>query len=123
MKSLADLDQLYLDPAVKSQVAALVRALLEETQQASAAEIARKDFKIEALTHELAYYKRIRFSTKSEALTTLQRDVFEETWNTDLSAIEAEIEGLTDPQPQRHCGQTQTPPCWPPAIAGPSATY
>ena len=65
-----------LDPAVKSQVAALVRALLEETQQASAAEIARKDFKIDALTHELAYYKRIRFSTKSEALTTLQRDVF-----------------------------------------------
>jgi transposase len=109
MKSLADLDQLNLDPAVKSQVAALVRALLEETQQASAAEIARKDFKIDALTHELAYYKRIRFSTKSEALTTLQRDVFEETWNTDLSAIEAEIEELSDPQPSATVAKPKRP--------------
>lgn len=109
MKSLADLDQLNLDPAVKSQVAALVRALLEETQQASAAEIARKDFKIEALTHELAYYKRIRFSTKSEALTALQRDVFEETWNTDLSAIEAEIEALSDPQPSATVAKPKRP--------------
>jgi transposase len=109
MKSLADLDQLNLDPAVKSQVAALVRALLEETQQASAAEIARKDFKIDALTHELAYYKRIRFNTKSEALTTLQRDVFEETWNTDLSAIEAEIEELSDPQPSTTVAKPKRP--------------
>jgi len=84
---------------MKRQVAALVSALIEGAKQASAAEIAHKDFKIEALTYELAYYKRIRFSTKSEALTALQRDVFEETWNTDLSAIEAEIEQLADKQP------------------------
>jgi hypothetical protein len=35
-----------------------------------------KDTKITSLTHELAYYKRIRYSTQSETLTALQRDVF-----------------------------------------------
>ncbi len=32
-------------------------------------------------------------------LSPLQRDVFEETWNTDVSAIEAEVEQLNDDQP------------------------
>jgi transposase len=36
---------------------------------------------------------------KSETLSPLQRDVFEETWNTDLSAIEAEVEHLQDNEP------------------------
>ena len=58
-----------------------------------------KTSKSAALTHELAYYKRIRFSAKSEALAPLQRDVLEETWNTDLSAIEAEVEQLQDTNP------------------------
>jgi transposase len=52
-----------------------------EQQARDAKLIQAKDVKIAALTHELAYYKRIRFSTKSEALAPLPRDVFEETWN------------------------------------------
>ena len=68
MKFLAELDQLNLDPAAK----------------------------IQALTHELAHIRRIRYGVKSESLAPLQRDVFEESWNTDLAAIEAEIEQLTD---------------------------
>ena len=39
------------------------------------------------------------FRQPSEALAPLQRDVFEETWNTDISAIEAEVEQLQDDRP------------------------
>jgi hypothetical protein len=58
------------------------------------AEIHTKELKISALTHEIAYYKRIRYSFKSEAFSAVQRDIFQESWNTDMSAIEAEIEQL-----------------------------
>jgi len=98
MNPLAELDQLNLEPAAKTQVAAMIQALVEQAAQ-DAQTIAKKDAKIAALTHELAYYKRIRFSHKSEALAPLQRDVFEETWNTDMSAIEAEVEQLQDNSP------------------------
>jgi hypothetical protein len=105
MKSLAELDHLDLDPTAKTQVAALLQSLLDQTArdaallQAKDALIKAKDFKIEALTHEVAYYRRLRFSVKSEALSPLQRDVFEESWNTDVSAIEAELEQLQDNEP------------------------
>lgn len=105
MNSLADLDHLDLDPAAKKQVAAVIQTLLDQAKQDAAllqskdAVIKAKDFKIEALTYEVAYYRRIRFSVKSEALGPLQRDVFEETWNIDLSAIEAEVEQLADTTP------------------------
>jgi transposase len=105
MNSLAKLDQLNLEPAAKTEVAALIQSLIGQAErdaktiQAKDAIINAKDVKIAALTHELAYYKRIRFSTKSEALAPLQRDVFEETWNTDMSAIEAEVEQLQDTNP------------------------
>jgi transposase len=98
MNPLAELDQLNLEPAAKTQVAALIRSLLEQSDR-DAKIIQTKDIKIAALTHELAYYKRMRFSSKSEALAPLQREVFEETWNTDISAIEAEVEQLRDDQP------------------------
>ncbi|MGZ4992384.1 MAG: IS66 family transposase zinc-finger binding domain-containing protein, partial [Methylobacter sp.] len=105
MNSFAQLDQLDLEPATKTEVAALIQSLIEQAErdakiiQAKDAVINAKDVKIAALTYELAYYKRLRFSTKSEALAPLQRDVFEETWNTDLSAIEAEVEQLQDTEP------------------------
>ncbi len=92
MDPLAELDQLNLEPTAKTEVAVLIQALLEQAER-DAKTIQAKDLKIAALTHARAgYYKRIRFSTKSEALAPLQRDVFEETWNTDISAIEAEAE-------------------------------
>lgn len=106
MNSLAELDYLNLGSAAKAQIAALVQSLLDQQehdanqlQQSKDAEIKAKDFKIEALTHELAYYKRIRFSRQNESLAPLQRDVFEETWKADLSAIEAEVEQLKDGPP------------------------
>jgi transposase len=98
MNPLAKLDQLNLEPSAKTEVAALIQALIEQAERDAKA-IQSKDVKIAALTHELAYYKRIRFSTKSEALAPLQRDVFEETWNTDISAIDAEVEQLQEASP------------------------
>jgi len=53
---------------------------------------AEKDFKITALTHELAYYRRIRFGKASEALVGEQRLLFEETIDMDLAAIEEELD-------------------------------
>ena len=79
MNPLAELDQLNLEPTAKTEVAALIQLLIEQAER-DAKIIQAKDVEIAALTHELAYYKRIRFSTKSEALAPLQRDVFEETW-------------------------------------------
>ena len=57
-----------LDPALLSQV----RALVEQQQ----AKLAEKDFKITALTHELAYYPRVRFVKASEAFVGEQRLLF-----------------------------------------------
>jgi transposase len=86
MDALAKIDQCNFEPAVKAQVTELLQALT--------AELAAKDTKIAALTHELAYYKRIRFGQKTEALAGLQRDLFREDVETDLAAIEAELESL-----------------------------
>ena len=96
-----------LDPAVLKSV----RALLEQVDR-SAQIIALKDgviktanLTIAALTLELAHHRRIRFANKSEAFSAEQRDLFEETWNTDLAAMEAEVEqqsaALAPNPPQR----------------------
>jgi transposase len=129
MNPLAKLDQLNLEPAAKTEVAVLIQALIEQAErdakaiQAKDTAIQAKDAKIDALTYELAYYKRIRFSAKSEALAPLQRDVFEETWNTDISAIDAEVEQLQDDspcetvaRPKRSCAGRQPLPAHLPRI-------
>jgi hypothetical protein len=55
-------------------VADLVQALLEKQNQATT-EIQSKDEKIQALTFELAYLRRIRYGVKSEAFSQLQWDL------------------------------------------------
>lgn len=104
MDALSELDRFNLDPAVRSQLSALMSSLVQQNSaqlaeknsllEQSAKIIAEKDTKIAALTHELAYYKRIRFGQKTEALTGLQRDLFREEVETDLAAIEAELESF-----------------------------
>jgi hypothetical protein len=95
MNPLAQLDQLNLDSAAKSQVVALFQGLLDQAAY-DAKTIQAKDLKIQALTHELAHIRRLRYGVKSEALSPIQRDVFEEDFNTDLAAIEAAIEQFQD---------------------------
>lgn len=73
------------------------------------------DMKIAALTLELAHHKRIRFANKSEAFSPEQRDLFQETWNVDLAAIEAEVNRVAQqsaPQankPRRPTGRQPLP--------------
>jgi transposase len=115
MNLLAWPDRLNLDPTAKTQVPAIVQTLLEQAKQDAAAlqakdaEIQFKGLKIQALTHELAHIRRIRYGVKGEALPPLQRDVFEETVNTDLAAIEAEIEQLTDARTGATAVKTKRP--------------
>ncbi len=80
-----------------------------------AAYIKAADTKIAALTLELAHHKRIRFANKSEAFSPEQRDLFQETWNVDLAAIEAEVNRVAEqitPQankPRRPTGRQPLP--------------
>jgi transposase len=98
MNVLAKLDQLNLHTATQAEMTAVIQSLIAQVQHDAKA-IQAKDIKIEALTHELAHIRRIRYGVKCETLSPVQRDVFEETWNTDLSAIEAEVEHLQDHEP------------------------
>ncbi|MBA2704756.1 MAG: IS66 family transposase [Blastocatellia bacterium] len=81
---LAKLEQSQQDALEVQQLSARV--------QRDAAYIKAADTKIAALTLELAHHRRLRFANKSEAFSPEQRDLFQETWNVDLAAIEAEVD-------------------------------
>ena len=89
MDLAAELAQFKPEPAL----AEWVGKLLEKTKNDA--------LKIQALTFELAYYKHIRFANKSEQFTAEQRELFEESWDTDTSALEAEQLSSATPQPKR----------------------
>lgn len=103
MNLLEKLAHTNIDPALLAQVRTLVAQ-----QQAALAE---KDFKITALTHELAYLRRVRYGKASEVLTGEQRSLFEEAIEMDLAAIEEELatQATTKPQRQR-AGRQALPP-------------
>jgi transposase len=63
-----------------------------QTLAAREAELKAAQLKIQALTLELAHHRRIRYGHKNEALSPEQRDLFQETLDTDLGAIQAEVE-------------------------------
>ena len=110
MNLIAQLQRSNLDPkAVSVLLATLEQHQLAATQlqqrsdelaqlnvrvQRDAAYIKAADTKIAALTLELAHHRRLRFANKSEAFSPAQRELFEETWNVDLAAIEAEADRL-----------------------------
>lgn len=103
MDLLDELARTNIAPAMLAQV----RALIEQQQ----AQLAENDFKIKALTHELAYYRRIRFGKTSEVLVGEQRLLFEETVDTDLAAIEAELETQAPAKRERkRAGRQPLPP-------------
>jgi len=53
--------------------------------------------KMEKLTHELAYYRRIRYGRTREAfnVNSPQLSLFEEVWDEDVAAIEAEVQKIS----------------------------
>ena len=108
MKILDQLDELNLDATAKIQVAALVQALLDQAKNEAEkyeTDIQAKDLKIQTLILELAHLRRLRYGVKNEALSSLQRDLFEETCNEDIAALEAEVE-----QADQQAGSTVTKP-------------
>lgn len=126
MDLLNELAHIDIDPAKLAQV----RALFERQQQAleqeratvarqeaalahERARVAEKDFKIRALTLELAHHRRIRFGKASEVLSGEQRLLFDETIDTDLAEIESEIEAETEAPakpPRKRTGRNVLPP-------------
>jgi len=53
-----------------------------------------KTLRISQLTHEMAVLKRIKFAARSEAFNAEQRQLFDETLDADLEAINLELEAL-----------------------------
>jgi transposase len=103
MNLLDELARTDIAPALLTQV----RALFAQQQ----AKLAENDFKIKALTFELAYYKRVRFGKASEALVGEQRLLFDETVDMDLAAIDEELHSQASSKPPRkRAGRQPLPP-------------
>jgi transposase len=80
---------------------------LREQLRASRAEVAFKQAVIDKLTHENAVLKRLKFAAKSEAYSAEQKSLLEETLDSDLAAVAAEIESMAPSA--RAGGEKQTP--------------
>lgn len=89
MDSVAELAQFKLEPALAEWVGKLL-----QNSRNDAVTLQQAELKIRALTFELAYYRRIRFANKSEQFSAEQRELFEESWDTDIIALTAEVEQL-----------------------------
>lgn len=63
------------------------------------AELKASRLKIDALIHEIAMLKRLRFGARSEALAAHMKDLFDETLAADLGACEARLEALRQQSP------------------------
>jgi transposase len=105
MDLAAELARFSPDPALANWITGTVQRLVDQAQKDTAEatrlaeQITRRDSelrsaqtKIQALTLELAHLRRMRFGIRNEALTAEQRDLFQETWASDLAAAEAELD-------------------------------
>ena len=81
------LDVAQLDALNDTQL----RALVQSQQQ----ELTLRQLKIDKLTHELAMYRRWRFSARSEKFSAEQTQLFEESAEADLAALQAQLEQAT----------------------------
>jgi transposase len=82
-----------------------LRRLLVEKDR----ELDWRQAKIDKLTHELAMHKRWRFGVKTEHWPVEQAQLFEETLDADLAAMEVELEQLS-PTPAKTKGQAKRQP-------------
>lgn len=113
MPLTAKLAVLNLDPAQQEGVVAVVLQLQAEVVSANKlrTQVKCDSLKIQALTLELAYLKRLRYGVKNETLSPQQRDLFRETADADCAAIEAEVEQQV-PQlrtPRKRAGRQPLP--------------
>jgi transposase len=100
MNLSAELARFDAQPEFAQWVHHTLQGLLDDTRRLSDEGerknelIRQRDLKIQALTLELSHLRRTRYGVRSEALGPEQRELFQETWNTDLSAVEVEVEQL-----------------------------
>lgn len=108
MDIASKLAQFNADPALKEWVLAQVAQAQKSADEVSrlTADNHAKDCKIQALSLELAYHKRLKFSAKTESFTAQQRDLFLETEQSDLAAMQAELAQLSPSTAPRKVSQT-----------------
>ncbi|OXR47970.1 hypothetical protein PuT2_15005 [Pusillimonas sp. T2] len=98
-----------LPPALTGRLELWVAQTREQAQRASeeaarateratrlAADLKASEAKCEALVHELARLKRLRFGASSEILSAHVRDLFDETLAADIAACESRLEALRE---------------------------
>ncbi len=120
MDFAAELARLNPDPALTSWITGVLEPHLEQTQKDAAhataqatrlteqitlreGELRAAQTQIQALTLELAHLRRMRYGVRNEALSAEQRDLFQETFVSDVAAAEAqlaELAALTAPEAQ-----------------------
>lgn len=116
------LEQLALTNADPALIAQLQAMLAQQAQQIAVqgselqtlrVQNAEREFKIKALTLELAHHRRIRFGKASEVYSGEQLDLFNETMDTDLGELQAELDALqgeTKAKPRSRAGRQPLPP-------------
>lgn len=89
-----DLARLSTDPTLPKWISEVADRLVKEAQKTARlnAELHTANIKIQALTLELAHHRRMRFGAKAEAFSVAQRDLFQETWESDLAELEAQVD-------------------------------
>ena len=78
---------------------AMSESQLRQTVQLLMMELRHKTALVDKLTHEMAVLKRLKFAAKSEGFTPEQKSLLDETLDTDLAALAAEIEAHQPTQP------------------------
>ncbi|TRO36206.1 IS66 family transposase [Pseudomonas sp. ALS1279] len=111
MTSSPNLDQLTPD-----QLRALAAQLLTQVD-AMGKKIHRDQTVIEQLTHEIAWFKRHKFSKRSEQLSPDQGSLLDDLLDTDIAAIEAELKAVNPPsvpaEPRQQPKRTALPAQFP----------
>ena len=97
-----------LPPQIPSHDAEIIR--LTEIISSQTSTIRSQDIKIQALVQEVAYLRRIRYGVKSEAMTVVQRQLFDEDIVQDIAAIESELKSPATPAAPRSRAGRQVPP-------------
>ena len=93
LPSLSAEDIASLEAAGLAHIGAKLQALMEG-QARDRHEIEWRDAKIEKLTFEMAQLRRVKFGKKSEQLNAEQKALFDESVDTDLAALEAQLAEL-----------------------------
>lgn len=97
------IDTTQLDQLNAQQLRVTVLSLMEKMAGQSAAierkdrEIAFKQAVIDKITHEMAVLKRLKFAAKSEAYSSEQKSLLDETIDADLEALQRELNAVQPP--------------------------